>query len=715
MTADTVRTTGRYAFRDFVIDGVASSGDNEPDKGEARIFVDSTADVLALLELNQATGGAVFTTKAQADANLNYDAFTLAQVVADTALLNGIYQKQGASGAGSWLKISDGGLGAILNRLTVLEATNVVECVSTGGTPGSVYQANPSTATVSAYSRSQLYVFPFGSENTIATPTFKVGSLAALPIYDADSNLLQVGDLKANFAVLLRYNPNFGGIWNVVAGRRNTLPVAFLTATGATTANAIVTTADATYPALSQNRLMIYTHQGARNTVAGPTLQVGATAAKPLCTPDGVAIGIGRMIAGMSYIFEYVNSSGGFWRLLSPLAPDPNQRRSIRVSDLDTGTADAFNGQSSIPELFYSNTTRYLFTPVKGPNTIAGVTFKVDALAALQIYDEPRGDLVAPGRIQAGVTYELDYIPSFGGYWMIRSPKLLPRSTSEVLRAQQSADAMGRSLRNLYRASSAFTGIVRTQIYEELFDAAPSVDGFRVAHGTGPNVAATYDTLVWNAADGGYGSAVFSASAGFLAWWDWNHVYPGPGFLNLFMVVGSGGGGGGLPLPIISDCRNLKITMRLRVLGLTLPNGSRLVFHIQTVDKSVDLGGTGKAFNLVYLDTILDEALSAPTAARKDAGFGLGFPPQVATITDSGEVEIIIYTVPDDAWWLLLGGSIGRADTYRPATADYALNRPLANMQIQILHPQQPDPQVPPPNRPVGELRISYLKIEKPV
>lgn len=108
MTAQTVRTTGRYAYRDYVIDGVASSGDNEPVKSESREFVDATADAIEVLELNQSTGGVVFTTKAQADTRLDYAAYTRAEIYDDPdEELNGVYQKQGATGFGSWLKISD--------------------------------------------------------------------------------------------------------------------------------------------------------------------------------------------------------------------------------------------------------------------------------------------------------------------------------------------------------------------------------------------------------------------------------------------------------------------------------------------------------------------------------------------------------------------------------------------------------------------------------
>lgn len=69
MTAQNVRTTGRYAYRDFVIDGVASSGENEPNKLDSRSFVDATADAIGALEDNQTSGLLAFATWADLDAH----------------------------------------------------------------------------------------------------------------------------------------------------------------------------------------------------------------------------------------------------------------------------------------------------------------------------------------------------------------------------------------------------------------------------------------------------------------------------------------------------------------------------------------------------------------------------------------------------------------------------------------------------------------------
>lgn len=66
-----------------------------------------------------AGGGVVFTTKSQADSHLAYAANIMAWVVTDpNPALNGSYQKQGVSGAGSWLRVAD-----LPNELITLSVT----------------------------------------------------------------------------------------------------------------------------------------------------------------------------------------------------------------------------------------------------------------------------------------------------------------------------------------------------------------------------------------------------------------------------------------------------------------------------------------------------------------------------------------------------------------------------------------------------------------
>src|SRR6185312_7143572 len=95
--------TANTVFRDFTTDGVPSSGTHNPKKAEIREW---GAYVEQLHAAAQAGGGVVFQTKAAM--TLGYAANQIAWVIGDpTVANNGIYQKQGASGAGSWVRLAD--------------------------------------------------------------------------------------------------------------------------------------------------------------------------------------------------------------------------------------------------------------------------------------------------------------------------------------------------------------------------------------------------------------------------------------------------------------------------------------------------------------------------------------------------------------------------------------------------------------------------------
>jgi hypothetical protein len=94
----------RQVFRDFVVDGVPSSGRNQPKKSEIRGW---GAWVETMIN-SGGIGGAVWkATKALLSADLAHDEDSIAVVYDDvTAENNGMYVKAGASGAGIWTQIT---------------------------------------------------------------------------------------------------------------------------------------------------------------------------------------------------------------------------------------------------------------------------------------------------------------------------------------------------------------------------------------------------------------------------------------------------------------------------------------------------------------------------------------------------------------------------------------------------------------------------------
>jgi hypothetical protein len=118
----------------------------------------SRASVLGALEAVasgvQAGGGVVFTTKAEADANRAYDAFQLALIASDpTVANNGIYQKIGASGTGSWSRVAD--LPNEMIQFTVTGGTgNAITATMSPQVPttqaGKLYIVTPTSANTGA-------------------------------------------------------------------------------------------------------------------------------------------------------------------------------------------------------------------------------------------------------------------------------------------------------------------------------------------------------------------------------------------------------------------------------------------------------------------------------------------------------------------------------------------------------------------------------------
>jgi hypothetical protein len=104
--ADQITTDARSIWRDYSSDGIPTSGLWNPRKGEIRAWGALVGSSITALEGAQTGGALAFATKATLDTSLAYAANTMAFVFADTTNNNGVYAKSGASGSGSWTKVS---------------------------------------------------------------------------------------------------------------------------------------------------------------------------------------------------------------------------------------------------------------------------------------------------------------------------------------------------------------------------------------------------------------------------------------------------------------------------------------------------------------------------------------------------------------------------------------------------------------------------------
>jgi hypothetical protein len=133
----------------------------------------------------QVGGGVTFTTKAQADGHLSYSAFQVAIVTSDpTSANNGIYQKTGTTGFGSWLRVAD-----LPNELITLTVT--------GGT-GDAITASLSPQTPSTPG-TKLYLLTPTANNTGAT------TINGIAIKNAAGSTLAANSLISGSQVLMAW------------------------------------------------------------------------------------------------------------------------------------------------------------------------------------------------------------------------------------------------------------------------------------------------------------------------------------------------------------------------------------------------------------------------------------------------------------------------------------------------------------------------------
>lgn len=175
--------TAAEIWRLYNTNGVPGSGAHQVNKLDVMQWGMMLESLLAQLGLGYAT-------KALLDADLAHEANTLAMVYADsTAANNGIYQKSGVSGAGSWTRVGD--LPDPIITLTV-----------TGGTGDAIVATAPSTPTTPSR---HLYLLTPTANNTGAT-TIAVNGTPAVAIKNALNANLAAGSLLIGNGALLYWS-----------------------------------------------------------------------------------------------------------------------------------------------------------------------------------------------------------------------------------------------------------------------------------------------------------------------------------------------------------------------------------------------------------------------------------------------------------------------------------------------------------------------------
>lgn len=175
--------TANYVYRDFVTDGIPASGKHDPHKPDIRRLLTGYETIINAFTSN---GGLIYSSLASLNSDLEKAANSMAWVLGDAVVANnGVYQKQGASNTGSWVRVSD-------LPFSFIVATDVG-----GGTPDAI-QATTSIP-VSGSALVWLSVF---EANTGSPVTVSFNGGAPLTIKTNSGADVPVGGLLAGMIVL---------------------------------------------------------------------------------------------------------------------------------------------------------------------------------------------------------------------------------------------------------------------------------------------------------------------------------------------------------------------------------------------------------------------------------------------------------------------------------------------------------------------------------
>jgi hypothetical protein len=174
-------------WRDFVTDGVPSSGTHKPKKNDVRQWGTWIESMIAA----GALGGVWKATKSLLTADLAHAAGTVAVVYNDsTAANNGMYVKSGSSGSGSWTQIT-----------TFLPGYQFVTATDAGAGTANAIVAT-SSPKVTYTDGVQLIRLNIYRANTSSTVTVKFDGGASLAIKTAAGNNPAIGSLAAGMVVV---------------------------------------------------------------------------------------------------------------------------------------------------------------------------------------------------------------------------------------------------------------------------------------------------------------------------------------------------------------------------------------------------------------------------------------------------------------------------------------------------------------------------------
>lgn len=449
------------------------------------------------------------------------------------------------------------------------------------------------------------------------------------------------------------------------------------------------------------------------STYPGPSVNI-PTVALNGGTPIPVYDHLGQLIdreqlMALQYVtLQYRTAFGGIFSIVSPAKTHASPP--ISLIDTVSSGGNAYVTRTRNVDHLPDNKQLYL-ARFNTTQDASHLSLQVNGLPARSVF-ELNGGVPAVGRIQAGTLYTLQYVEAgdpddVGGapYWIILDP---PEDLGQrqALAAVQLAEQAMLSLRERWRDDNltAFDAIPRTTLFDHDFATNANVGMYRSRLG-GDGVTEQYDPYDWNA--GEYIEKNLSSNDGL--WWDANHVWPGPGFLQLPLVLHPGWHSA---LGDTTLLKNAILTTRLRLVDFTLPPGAVLAWHFQTIDDAP--GGSSKPVNYINVDRLVSDA----------AGFGIGpdsgisWPHLKQSLADSGWFDFSVRFIPDDAFWQPLSTSVLRGngpegtETYSTAPIRRAMDGTFLSMILVVLFPQQINPRAQPKIRARGTLQVDSIRLD---
>lgn len=171
----------REVWRDYVADGVPSSGPAKPVKSDIRQWGTWIESIISAFTSN---GGLIYTSKAQMDADLLHGAKSSAWVIGDPVVANnGIYQKQLGSGLGSWTRVSDLPYSFIIasdvgaGTANAIQATTSIPVSSSALVWMNIFEANTASPVTVSFNGETALTIKTNSGNDVAANGLTAGSI----------------------------------------------------------------------------------------------------------------------------------------------------------------------------------------------------------------------------------------------------------------------------------------------------------------------------------------------------------------------------------------------------------------------------------------------------------------------------------------------------------------------------------------------------------